>query len=414
MRVVLSTRCKTTPGLFLVLPIALIGLFSPVNPLCAQTWVLSTNAPVEYWDSVASSADGTRIVAASYWTLSNRYGHVAISADAGVTWTTRLIYATAWAHVASSADGMKLAVAADKGFVFLSTNAGVSWDGLPGAGNWWGLACSSNANLIVGVSQGTPSPGGVYTFTNYPGIWSWTGAPQDPHHTLPLTNAAPLEPWEGVSMSADGSRIVAVGKGVVFTSANSGMAWVSQTVPNYEWWSVASSSDGTKLVAVAGGAIFTSTNSGVTWVQTTAPIVQWAQVATSADGTKLVGVVYGGGIYTSVDSGLTWSSNNAPVANWFSVASSADGTRLVAVVSGGGIYTTQAPAPPPTLGIQLSSGNTLVLSWPTSAPGFALQQSADPTTPSWTNATAQITIASGQYQAIISPSPGSLFYRLSH
>ena len=415
MPLIFPARCKMTPTCLLVALTAFIGLFTLVNSSSAQTWVLSTSAPNEYWDTVACSADGTKIVAASYWiTSSTHYGHVAISPDAGTTWTTRVVQATAWAHVASSADGTKLAVAADKGFVFCSTNSGAVWDSLPGAGNWWGLACSSDANQIVGVSQGTSSPGGVYTFTNFPGIWTWTGAPQDPHHTLPLSNAVPLEAWEGVAMSADGTRIVAVGNGVVYTSANSGSNWVSQNVPNYEWWGVASSADGTKLAAVAGGAIFTSTNSGASWVQTSAPVVQWAQVASSADGTKLVGVVYGGGIYTSVDSGLTWSSNNAPVANWFSVASSADGTKLVAVVYGGGIYTTQVPTSVPTLGIQLTSTNTFVLSWSASLPGFALQQNAEPTTTNWVNATSSLAIVGGQYQAIISPSLGSLFYRLVH
>jgi len=46
------------------------------------------------------------------------------------------------------------------------------------------------------------------------------------------------------------------------------MSWTQTSAPLNYWQSVASSSDGTKLVAVVnGGFIYTSTDSGVNWTQ---------------------------------------------------------------------------------------------------------------------------------------------------
>src|ERR1700679_2648736 len=64
------------------------------------------------------------------------------------------------------------------------------------------------------------------------------------------------------------------------------------------WYGLASSADGSKLVAVGYSGIFTSTNSGNAWVQSTnAPNLQWVSVASSADGNTLPAVSRSGPIY---------------------------------------------------------------------------------------------------------------------
>lgn len=64
------------------------------------------------WKSVASSADGTKLVAV----LESTDGYIYTSTDSGVTWAKRTAakgYYTYWTSVASSADGTKLVAAAD-------------------------------------------------------------------------------------------------------------------------------------------------------------------------------------------------------------------------------------------------------------------------------------------------------------
>src|ERR1035437_10152389 len=86
----------------------LIGLVTAVRPTFAQMWT-QTSAPFAGWTSIASSADGTKLVAAA-----GTAGGVYTSTDSGATWTLTSSpfsgspdYALPTC-VASSADGSKL------------------------------------------------------------------------------------------------------------------------------------------------------------------------------------------------------------------------------------------------------------------------------------------------------------------
>ena len=80
------------------------------------TWA-TTTAPEAYWNGVASSADGAKLVAASECdpTCATYNGHVYVSADSGTTWATTTLPAAYWYDqpVASSADGTKLIAASE-------------------------------------------------------------------------------------------------------------------------------------------------------------------------------------------------------------------------------------------------------------------------------------------------------------
>ena len=106
--------------------IGLIGLgsFGLVNSTFAQTWT-QTSAPTNSWNAIASSADGTKLVAAIYG------GGIYVSTNSGATWkltpapSDPASFDSAWESVASSADGSKLvAVALYDNPIYLSTNGG--------------------------------------------------------------------------------------------------------------------------------------------------------------------------------------------------------------------------------------------------------------------------------------------------
>ncbi len=121
----------------------------------------------------------------------------------------------------------------------------------------------------------------------------------------------------------------------------------------------AASADGLKLVVVGRNYIYTSTDAGTNWRLSYSNDLPWAAVASSWDGTKLVatgsqgntpGGPVQGQIFTSVDSGTNWTQSLSPTNYWKALACSTDGTRVVAVVGGNGvdpgpIYTSPIPAP---------------------------------------------------------------------
>ena len=266
------------------------------------------------WRAVASSSDGTRLVAAAAG------GQLYTSSDGGATWTARDANRD-WSSVASSADGSRLAATDAGGQIYISVDAGVTWAARDANRAWQSIASSADGTQLAAVVDG----GRIYTSAD--GGATWTAR-----------ESARL--WTSVASSADGTRLVALAHaGQIYTSSDAGASWTArESVRN--WNAVASSADGARLVAVvAGGRIYTSVDAGASW---TARELDrgWRAVASSADGTRLVAALMGGAVYTSNDSGATWMARASGARFWDAVASSADGTRLVAVADGAQVYTT--------------------------------------------------------------------------
>lgn len=278
----------------------------------SSTWTGNQN-----WNSVASSSDGTKLVAVA--------GNlpIQISTDSGANWTPHESN-RGWIAVASSSDGSKLVAAVNEGQIYTSTDSGANWTPRESNRPWSGVASSSDGSKLVATVAG----GQIYTSTDSGAVWT----PRDSDRS-----------WRSVASSADGSKLVAAAAGGlpiagwvgnVYTSIDSGVSWTPRETDR-SWTAVASSSDGSKLVAL-DGQIYTSTDSGIGWTPRETNR-QWSAVASSADGSKLVAVVTNGRIYTSIDSGVSWTPRESNRA-WTSVASSADGSKLVAVVREGQIH----------------------------------------------------------------------------
>ena len=309
------------------------------------TWI-RTSAPSNSWSAVASSADGAKLVAVAvpHWYGGEYVGDGAIysSLDSGVTWIRTSAPSNIWFAVASSADGAKLVAATDQ-TIYASSDSGATWrpTGAP-LGEWSALASSADGYRVVA--------GGYYVpwlcTLPYSGPWRLADAPG--------TN------WESVASSADGVKLVAVasshdsatGAGPIYTSSDSGATWSPTSAPSKIWSAVASSADGTQWVAAAhdpttaiNSLIYTSGDSGVTWTETSALRGWVVSFASSADGTRLLAVaelswdgsfVGDSKIYNSLDSGSTWLQTSVPSNIWSAVASSADGAKWVAVASAHG------------------------------------------------------------------------------
>lgn len=324
---------------FLVAFTNLFGLLFFGNFVLAQTWT-KTSAFDESWTSVASSADGMRLVAV----YDN--GFIYTSLNAGANWRFALNGGRAWTSVASSSDGTKLVavVAANAAFggIWISKNAGTNWikTAAPSTEFWSAVASSGDGTKLVAAANQYPG-GPIYISRNSGTNWSLISNLQ--------------QPWTSIAISDDGNRLAACWSsfnqpGLILVSHNGGTTWFDAGAGGV-WSSIACSRNGSKFVAVQrnyfsnGGRIYTSGDAGVTWnICTNAPSTNWSSIACSEDGTQLVATVNGGGIYMSTDFGKSWWRTGAQNKNWAAVASSASGNKLVAAVGGklspaGGIYT---------------------------------------------------------------------------
>lgn len=399
-----------------------MGLLMAAQMAGAQSWT-PANVPTNGWRCIASSADGSRLIAGS------EGGFLYISTNFGASWAPTIITNQYLSSVASSADGCKLVAAAANtgsysGGVFTSTNAGATWtsNSLPSM-YWSSVASSADGNtllLAATYDASFSSAGGIFVSTNAGASWTSNTA----------NNVV------GVAVSADGSKMFAVGGSPFLRSTDFGTTWTQETnAPAITSWTspsqfIAASADGTRLVLCVPsegdiilnpnpGFIYVSTDSGDTWNQTSAPSNYWGYVASSADGKTIVAVRNIGGpgpICLSTDSGATWTTNS-PLLTWSALAASADGGKLAAASTGYDsgtnaetVYVSQSIVSPVMF---LGPGSRgLKLSWLVPSTNFVLQQSAG--LAMWSNITNSpaLNLSNLQNEVELPSTNGAGFYRL--
>lgn len=157
-----------------------------------------------------------------------------------------------WTSVAMSADGSKIAAASYLGGIYTSTNGGTNWEsaGMPEPGRPVLAASANGSNLVAAFFDGH-----IYTSSNWGANSNW------------VQSGAPANYWNCLAASADGTRLVAGAfPGLIYSSTNSGETWTGLTAPWDFWQSAASSASGSNLlVASHFGYIYGSTNAGNTW-----------------------------------------------------------------------------------------------------------------------------------------------------
>jgi len=276
-----------------------------------------TNETSRTWDAVASSVDGSKLVAV----VSG--GQIYTSTNYGVNWTAREAN-RAWTSVASSADGTKLVACVNGGQIFTSTDSGASWNAHDVNRAWSGVASALNGVKLVAVVNGTS--GAIYTSENSGVNWTLRGS---------------LPNFTACAISGNGSNVVAAAQGaLIYTSTNGGINFVARD-SSRSWTSVASSGDGSRLVAgVASGFLYVSHDFGASWIPV-GTSANWAGLGCSADGSRMLAVANGGGVYVSNDSGINWQQRpNLPTGGtvFTGAAVSGDGSTMVAVANPTPIY----------------------------------------------------------------------------
>ncbi len=307
-------------------------------------WSPAPAAISEAWTSVASSMDGTTIVASSANDI-----FIGTYCTSNCQWTLRPqgIHGN-WAGVAYSSDGTHIYAAplADVNGHMGYIHQYVSGVWTPTAnayGNWTSVACSSNGTMVV-ATQGANRMGGQ---TSYGNLFVST----DEGTMWRIPDRVGMGIWTSSAVSLDGTVMVASQEvdetgypGQIWTSTDSGSSWTSNG-PNMKWASVAMNSNGTLMMAAAStpsALVYASSNFGVSWTATS----QWGnRVGVSPDGTTILAGETDGSLLLSFDGGSNWVEQyDSPQAPWESFALSSNGRHMVGCVSGN-VFVNASPWP---------------------------------------------------------------------
>src|ERR1035437_4014230 len=384
--------------------------------LFAQTWT-QTSAPTNVWSVVACSADGSKIYACAGGSLlglsQNAITPIYTSPDGGLTWSQTAAPSNYWASVVTSADGTKVAaVANNAGPLCTSSDGDLTWvTNLSPAKTWTAIACSSDGLHLFAATLQTST---LYSSTNFGTTWQ----------TQQKGSIG------GLASSADGSRLAAIITTSISISTNSGKTWSTNLYANPLYSIACSADGKVLVVTADFGRIFTSTNYGTSWITNNLSVPNgvlggtWINAAVSADGSKIAAIGWRssagqfGYIYTTTNYGQTWISNSVPVSWWFGVCSSADGNKIMAASCGtnlssigmGSIWSSQTVSSP-SLNL-VPTNNNLALSWLIPSTNFVLQQSYD--LANWSDVTnvPVLNLIKLKNQVTIPMSSDGSFYRL--
>lgn len=149
-----------------------------------------------------------------------------------------------WSSVAGSSNGTFLVAAVNGGSLYTSSDSGVTWTpvsgaGSPGSQKFTSVASSAAGNGMVAVTV----DGKVYTSTDYGK--TWTAQP-----------AAPPLNWTSLASSLSGQQLtVTAANGDMYTSTDGGRTWAPVSLPssvaNTTLVGVAVSSSGTVQITAA-------------------------------------------------------------------------------------------------------------------------------------------------------------------
>ena len=314
------------------------------------------------WWFVASSASGQKLaaVANNFVGLqapnsSASSGSVWTSADAGATWTERTAPGNEpWSSIASSADGTKLVAVGIGTQIWTSGDSGATWQARETNRSWDSVTMSADGSRVAAATLEATSGGNngrIHTLAQAPGAAFGAGT---------WVEQIESQMWRSIASSSDGRKLVAAAyqevqgtqQSGVFTSEDYGVTWTRRITTAGSAYRVTSSADGTRLAMVERfGKIYTSANSGATWSAGTSE-GGFNSVASSADGSVLVAVQANGKstvedqsvlvgrtgkLLVSTNAGTTWTER--ATRNWWrGAAVSADGNRLVGAVNVGQMY----------------------------------------------------------------------------
>jgi hypothetical protein len=272
------------------------------------------------WSSVASSADGTKLVAAV------QNGQIYTSTDSGVTWTARA-GSLPWSSVASSADGTKLVAGDYYGQIYTSMDSGVTWTAQASGQDWYSVASSVDGNKLVAAAgadgkiytcAGTVTasgPQGASEQFQYVGNGVWQpvasaskiSLAQLPANVIINGTSVPSAIALGANTIASGTASTAMGWGSIASSnASTAMGYFSKATNQY----ATAMGYGT----LASGDSSTAMGSGTTASALVATAMGWGNTASGVASTAMGQGTTASGADATAMGGNTVAAGNQSVA----------------------------------------------------------------------------------------------------
>jgi hypothetical protein len=283
----------------------------------SSSYQISMIGSVQKWQSIAMSSDGTVIVGV----VTDSFLYV--STDAGLSFNPR-ISVQKWSCVAISANGKVIVALASLVNIYMSYDAGQTWTTTSIADKWQVAAMSLNGQIIlVGTNDG---------FDGYLYVSMDSG--------VTFNQVGPNQTWQAVSMSGDGKVMAAICfQCPIYLSFDYGATWKTSG-PSLLWFSISVSKDASSIyVIVYQGMLYKSLDSGITW-SSSGKYDKWWAVTTSYDGQKVGLIAYMFNAYISTNSGSSWIAVGAGLF-WSCIAMNHDGSILAIGIDGGAIFLVQ-------------------------------------------------------------------------
>lgn len=249
-------------------------LAAPVSAAEGYYWRELSTSPVAYWSGVASSADGSQVIAVQ---RSSAGGGLYRSTDGGNTWTPNAALGSRnWSGVVMSADGSTVAATACGGNIYVSQDGGITWTPQATTQNWAQIAISDDGTVVAATrtqncSQSIPATSGSTVYISADSGATWT--------------ATSRTRTSGIAVSPDGSKII---------TSDSTSNSTTPSYPNY------------------------STDGGLTWTASTSGYTNlWASFAFAGDNTTIYAYtgassILNNSLYRSTDGGVTFTAVDGP------------------------------------------------------------------------------------------------------
>jgi len=253
--------------------VASVASYIDTNLIYVSTNGASTWNPVTVpsLGSIACSADGRK------WVASAGSNGVYTSANSGMSWSSNIVPSAYWSAVASSADGTRLLAVSTTDIpsyayrIYVSQSSGATWSlSSAPALDWTSVAsCADGKRQVAAATTTAYSPGAIYVSADSGTNW--------------VPTSAPNYMWRSVAISADGSKLVAAAPYdnsaqvlvPVYISTNAGTTWTPIKSLSRLWEKVASSADGNRLFAISGF--------GEIWTWQTTPVLSLSVAASARE-----------------------------------------------------------------------------------------------------------------------------------
>ena len=173
------------------------------------TWTAQLNSGLRNWTSITSDSSGQYLAATSQDDYSNPsaiFDYIYTSDDYGYTWTQRTASGSRiWSCIASSSDGSKLVASAMFDGVYISTDYGATWSKTNTNDNqsddeWSYVTSSSDGTIFLASTGNSVEKGFIYYSTDSGNTW------------IKQTNAG-FRFWGGLASSSDGLKLAATDYG---------------------------------------------------------------------------------------------------------------------------------------------------------------------------------------------------------